>query len=407
MTIQTTKWKQRFFTIWAGQAISLITSGILQMAIVFYLTDKTGSAMVLSLATLVGFLPQAVFGPAIGVLVDRWSRKTVMIGADLIIASAGGVLALIALYVELPVWMIMVILFIRSLGTAFHSPALSASTPLMVPSEQLVKCAGYTQAIQSVGYIISPAAAAFLYSIWSLNGIIAVDVAGAIIACIAVAIVHIPDPESNGSAAKGNFTEEMKGGYNVIRENKGLFALLWIGALYMFVYMPISALYPLMSMQYFGGTPMHASIAEIAFAAGMLGGGMILGAWGGFKKRTLTICASILLMGTNLAVSGLLPGDAFPVFTVCCAGMGISAPFYGVQTALFQEKIKPEYLGRVFSLSVSVMSLAMPLGLLFSGMVAEQIGVNNWFFISGAAIIAIALLMFSVPSIRALDDREE
>ena len=75
-------WKLKFYTIWAGQAVSLITSAILQMAIIFYLTEKTGSAMVLSMASLVGFLPYAVFGPAIGVLVDRHDRKKIMIGAD-------------------------------------------------------------------------------------------------------------------------------------------------------------------------------------------------------------------------------------------------------------------------------------------------------------------------------------
>ena len=53
-------WKQDFYTIWAGQAVSLITSGVLQMAIIWHLTNTTGSAMVLSMATLVGFLPQAV-----------------------------------------------------------------------------------------------------------------------------------------------------------------------------------------------------------------------------------------------------------------------------------------------------------------------------------------------------------
>jgi TPP-dependent pyruvate/acetoin dehydrogenase alpha subunit len=93
-------WKLKFYTIWAGQAVSLITSAILQMAIIFYLTEKTGSAMVLSMASLVGFLPYAVFGPAIGVLVDRHDRKKIMIGADLIIAAAGAVLAIVALYMD-------------------------------------------------------------------------------------------------------------------------------------------------------------------------------------------------------------------------------------------------------------------------------------------------------------------
>ena len=185
-------WKQDFYTIWAGQAVSLITSGVLQMAIIWHLTNTTGSAMVLSMATLVGFLPQAVLGSAIGVLVDRWNRKMVMIGADVIIACAGLVLTVISLSAELPVWIVMLILFIRSVGTAFHSPALSAVTPLLVPEEQLVKCAGYTQSIQSASFILSPAIAAFLYAKWGLNSAVALDVFGAIIACITVAMVHIP-----------------------------------------------------------------------------------------------------------------------------------------------------------------------------------------------------------------------
>ena len=98
--------------------------------------------MVLSMASLVGFLPYAILGPAIGVLVDRHDRKKIMIGADLIIAAAGAVLAIVAFCMELPVWMIMIVLFIRSIGTAFHTPALNAVTPLLVPEEQLTKCAG-------------------------------------------------------------------------------------------------------------------------------------------------------------------------------------------------------------------------------------------------------------------------
>lgn len=73
-------WKRSFFTIWAGQAVALITSSVLQMAIIWYLTDTTGSAMVLSMATMVGFLPQAILGTMIGVLVDHWNRK--LVGAE-------------------------------------------------------------------------------------------------------------------------------------------------------------------------------------------------------------------------------------------------------------------------------------------------------------------------------------
>ena len=406
MTKETLKWKRDFFTIWTGQAISLFTSAILQMAIIFYLTEKTGSAMVLSIASLVGFLPYAVFGPMIGVLVDRYDRKRIMIAAHLIIAAAGVAMAIIALYMELPVWMVMIVLFIRSIGTAFHSPALSAVTPLLVPEEQLTRCAGYSQSLQSISFILSPAAAAFLYSVWELNAIIVIDVLGAVIACITVALVRVPKLSLEEQSLEQNFIKEMKEGFVVLKGNKGLFALLLIGTLYMFVYMPINALYPLISMEYFEGTPMHVSVTEIAYASGMLAGGLLLGLFGSFKKRIILITASIFMMGASLTISGLLPTSGFVIFVVCCAVMGLSVPFYsGVQTALFQEKIKPEYLGRVFSLTGSIMSLAMPVGLILSGIFADRIGVNNWFLISGILIVGIAIVCPLIPVVKSLDDK--
>ena len=397
-------WKLKFYTIWAGQAVSLITSAILQMAIIFYLTEKTGSAMVLSMASLVGFLPYAVFGPAIGVLVDRHDRKKIMIGADLIIAAAGAVFAIVALYMELPVWIVMIVLFIRSIGTAFHTPALNAVTPLLVPEVQLTKCAGYSQSLQSISYIVSPAVAALLYSVWDLNAIIAIDVLGAVIASITVAIVRIPKLGDQVQSLEPNFIREMKEGIVVMRQNKGLFALLLLGTLYTFVYMPINALYPLISMEYFNGTPMHISITEIAFASGMLAGGLILGRLGSYEKRVPLITGSFFMMGASLAIAGLLPPSGFSIFVVSCAIMGLSVPFYsGVQTALFQQKIKPEYLGRVFSFTGSIMSLAMPLGLILSGFFADRIGINHWFLISGILIIGIAIVCPMMTEVRKLD----
>lgn len=403
MTTETKFWKKKYFTMLAGQSISLITSGILQMSIIFYLTAKTNSAMVLSIATLMGFLPQAVIGPFAGTFVDRHSRKGVMIGADLMIAATGGFLAVVSVFMELPIWLIMLVLFVRSIGNAFHSPASSAVTPLMVPQDQLTKCAGYNQTMQAAVSLISPAAAAFLYSVWSLSTIILLDIIGAVLACGVVAVLSIPNPPICPGESQNSFFRDMKEGYFELKKNKGLFALLWIGTAYMFFFMPISALYPLMSMGYFRGTPTHASIAEIAFAGGMLAGGILLSVWGGFKNRIFSIGLSVLVMGVSIAISGLLPTNAFFIFVICCTVMGLTSPFYGVQNALFQEQLPPEYLGRVFSLLGSVMSFAMPLGLLCSGIFAELIGVEKWFLLCGIGIIAVAVLVFVLPVLRNVD----
>lgn len=395
-------WKRTFFTIQSGQAISLITSSALQMALIFYLTEKTNSSMTLALATLVGFLPQGVLGLFIGGWIDRHSRKRIMIGADLFIAAVSALLAVISAFLDPPVWVVLVILFLRSIGSAFHTPSINAVTPLIVPTDKLAKCTGYIQSLQSVSSIVSPALGALLYAQCTLTEIIALDVVGAFIASIAVMLVKIPNidvaniPQSEGVLAGA------KEAYRILAQQKGLLTLLWMGALYMFAYMPINALFPLISMNHFGGTTWHVAMSESVFAAGMLLGGIVLGVWGGFQRKTTTVLLSIAVMGIALLIAGILPASGFIAFVVCCAIMGFSAPFYGVQTAIYQEMVSPEYLGRVFSLSLSTMSLAMPLGLIAAGCFADMTGVETWFAISGIFIAGIAVVGAVLPSIKEL-----
>lgn len=395
-------WKRTFFTIQSGQAISLITSSALQMALIFYLTEKTNSSMTLALATLVGFLPQGVLGLFIGGWIDRHSRKRIMIGADLFIAAVSALLAVISAFLDPPVWVVLAILFLRSIGSAFHTPSINAVTPLIVPTDKLAKCTGYIQSLQSVSSIVSPALGALLYAQCTLTEIIALDVVGAVIASIAVMLVKIPNidvaniPQSEGVLAGA------KEAYRILAQQKGLLTLLWMGALYMFAYMPINALFPLISMNHFGGTTWHVAMSESVFAAGMLLGGIVLGVWGGFQRKTTTVLLSIAVMGIALLIAGVLPASGFIAFVVCCAIMGFSAPFYGVQTAIYKEMVRPEYLGRVFSLSLSTMSLAMPLGLIAAGCFADMTGVETWFAISGIFIAGIAVVGAVLPSIKEL-----
>lgn len=404
-----TNWKRSFLAIWAGQAVSLLTSAILQMALIWHLTATTKSALVLSAASFAGFLPAALLGGVAGALVDRWNRKLVMVGADLFIALVSLILAVYAMFAQLPVWLVLVVLFVRSIGTAFHTPAISAVTPLIVPEDKLTKCSGATQSLQTAGYIAGAAIAGVLYTVWSLSGMVFLDVAGAVIASVTVAFIRIPSlPKTEHPAGRSTVLSEMKAGYRVLRKSRGLFSMLWIGVAFMVLFSPINALFPLMSMEYFGGTTVQASIAEITFSAGMFVGGMLLGVWGGFKNRAVSMICALLLMGAAIALSGLLPTDGFPAFAFCSLLMGFSAPFYnGPQTALMQEKIAPDYLGRVFGLYGSIVSLAMPLGLVLSGIFADGVGVHRWFLISGVGCILLALLATALPSIRGVEREQQ
>lgn len=399
-------WKRNFYIMWGGQAVSVLTSSILQMALIWHLTAETKSALVLSLASMAGFLPSAVLGLAAGTLADRIERKTAVIAADLFIAAVSLALVFAALSGSLPVWLVLAVLAVRSVGTAFHTPAISAVTPLIVPAEELTKCAGFTQSLQTLGYLAGTAAAGLLYPVCSISQMVALDVAGALSASFMVLCTSIPKLEKKGgSQNKSDLLGEMKAGYEILRMQKGLSALLWTAAVFMILYSPINALFPLMSLDYFGGTTFHASMAEIAFSAGMLAGGVVIGAGGGFKNRGRGIVFSVALMGSAILISGILPHGGFWGFALCCLAMGLSTPFYNAPvTALMQERIAPEYLGRVFGLYGSIASLAMPAGLMLSGAFADRIGTNRWFAVTGVFCIGLAVLMYMIPAIRKIDE---
>ena len=213
-----TNWKKNFFTIWTGQAISQFSSSVLQFAIVWYLTDHTGSAMVLTAAMMMGFLPQGVLGPFIGVFIDRYNRKRIMIISDLLISAASFVMVIAGWMGRLSTELILVVLLARSVGSAFHNPCLQAVTPQIVPEGQLTRCAGYSQALESVSQILSPVVAAVLYSSWSLSGIISLDVIGALIAVITLGITQIPELPQEGRDRKVQVLREAKEGFQILQQ---------------------------------------------------------------------------------------------------------------------------------------------------------------------------------------------
>lgn len=397
-------WKRNFFTIWTGQAFSQFSSSVLQFAIVWYLTDTTGSALVLSAAMFMGFLPRGVLGPFIGVFIDRYPRKRIMILSDLCISLASLVLVAAGFMDCLSTELILAVLFARSVGTAFHQPCLEAVTPQIVPENQLTRCAGYSQSLQSVSEIISPAAAALLYQRWNLGSIIFLDVLGALLAVGTLCLTLIPPTPCSLEKKELHFFREAAEGFRILKGNKGILGLVLIGALYTLALMPTSALFPLMSMSYFGGTSTQASIVEVSFSVGLLIGSLILSAWGGTKNKVLSIIGSYLLMSASLIGTGLLPPEGFWMFAVFACFMGISNPFYwGMYTPLLQSSFENQYLGRVISLSGSIRLISAPIGLSVSGVLAELFGVDKWFLIAGAILLLATALCICIPSIRNCD----
>lgn len=389
------EWKKTFTKIMIGQSISLITSSIVQCAIIWYITYETNSAFWLSLSTLIGFLPQGILGLFIGSFIDRNNRKRIMIYSDSFIAFVSLIMVIYGFFNNLPIWLIFICLGLRSVGAAFHSPSLQASIPLIVPEESMLQYSGYSQSLQSLSLIISPAIAALLYGKMNLSYIILLDVIGTIIAVFTLLISNIPNPRIE-SQQKENFLNETKQGLKLIVNNKLVRYIFIIITIYTLLYMPISSLFPLMTVSYFEKTTFHAGVVETVFAIGMLIGGFILANTKLFRNKRKNMIISILIMGIAIFISGIVTKNMYWIFVILSFIMGFSGPItQGTITTVFAEQIDPNYLGRLYSNYMSLTVLIMPIGLLISGGLADVVRINNWFLITGMLIMTISFHMIT------------
>jgi DHA3 family macrolide efflux protein-like MFS transporter len=400
-------WKKVFAIIFTGQLFSTMSSYVVAYAVIFWLSVETRSAEVLAYATIASLLPQMVLGLFTGVFIDRWNRKRTMILADLFVALCTLVLASLFWLTEPKIFYVYLLLMMRSAGMAFHVPAMQASVPLLAPQDKLMRIAGINNMIQSVSTIASPALAALLISLFQLQWILLIDVAGALIAVVTLLMVHIPDPERQ-ETAKPHLGRELMEGLREIYSKPGLLWLFILALSAMFFIMPVAALFPLMTLDHFSGTTYMMSIVEIAWGIGMLIGGAIIGHRRLNSYKVVLINMTYLVLGLTFIFSGLLPPSGFAIFAAITAIGGISMTLYsGSFTVVMQTMVDPTALGRVFSLYSSVTLLPSMVGLLATGYIADTIGIGNAFIISGSGIAFLGVAAFLlIPPIRKMVSEE-
>jgi DHA3 family macrolide efflux protein-like MFS transporter len=403
--VENIRWKKNFYLFLTGQFLSGITSMVVQYSIIWYLTKTTGSATVLSLATLLGMLPMVILSPFTGPLIDRWNKKVLLIVTDIIVALFAIILSIAGtVSAEFPLWLVFVSLFVRSVAQTFQMPTIQSILPTMVPEEELTKVNGQFGMVQSANFIIAPALGAVLYAMVSMNFLILLDVLGAIFGVGLLFFVTIPKIMSEGETI--HLLADTKFGFKKLYENKGLWYITIVGAIFMLLFMPAASLYPLMTMNYFNGTVGQAGLVETIYSVGMLAGGAVIGIFGKWKNRMILIFAAYGVIGVTIGVSGLLPGtnSGFIYFVLLNLIAGIATPYFNtLLMAMIQQSYEPSVLGRVLGVLNSLMSITGPVGLIFAGPLADKIGVEKMFVIAGVGALLCGVINFMIPVARNYD----
>lgn len=401
-----------FYTLWVGQAFSLLGSQLVQFALIWWLTQQTGSATVLALASMVGLVPQVALGPFVGPLVDRWNRKRTMILADAVVALATLALAILFWLGIVEIWHVYVILFIRALGGTFHNPAMTASTSLIVPPEHLTRIQGINQMLNGGLNIISAPLGALLLQLLPIQGVLLIDLVTAFLAIMTVLIVNVPQPQHDAAAghdsAASQYWADLRAGFRYVLGWRGLLILMGMATLINLVLSPSMSFIPLLVTEHFQGTAWHLGAMEAALGIGVLVGGVLLSAWGGFRSQIHTSLMGLVGLGLSVLLAGLVPNTLFALAVGAMGVLGIMiAITNGPLMAVMQANVAPEMQGRVFTLLSSAAMAMMPLGLAIAGPLADVVGVRTWFVVGGVATLLLGIGGFFIPALVNLERERE
>ncbi len=385
-------YKKRAALFLTSQGITLFGSSLTQFAMIWYVTMQTSSGVWVSAMTVAAYLPQFLISFFSGVWADRYPRKKMIILSDALIAVA--TLLLAVLFPRIPdgtpiLLSLVAISVIRSVGTGIQTPAVNAAVPQLVPEDKLMKFNGFNSAIQSLVQFAAPMAAGAVLSFGTLRAAMAIDIATAAVGIGILLAVAIPFEKREDIPSA---LSEMKVGIKYAVKECFIGQLLLVFGLFIFLCVPAGFMATLFVKRCYGDAYWYMTLVEVVGFIGMTAGGLIIGAWGGFKNRMKTLVAGIMAFGALAVGMGAI--DNFIVYLVLMAFYGVALTMVQTSaTTLFQEQSSPEMQGRVFGLFGAMYSGFLPLGMVVFGPLADVVSMRILMIISGILLLVMSMII--------------
>jgi MFS family permease len=363
-----------FTVVWLGQIVSVLASNMSHFGLTIWVFQKTDSATILGVMNFFFLVPFLALSPFAGVMVDRYNRKLMMMVSDL-----GAVLATFAILILqalglLETWHLYVTSALYGLSGTFQWPAYSAAISTMVPKEQLGRANGMMSLLDSGPSILAPILAGALLPLIGLTGILVVDVVTFFIAIGALLVVHVPQPERTaaGEEGRGGMLKEAAYGFRYIFARPSLIGLLLLFLL-INVFLNANSVFPPMVLLRTGNDSVALGSVQSAGAIGATIGGVIMSAWGGFKRRIHGVLIGCTLVGLfGFVLIGM--GRGLPVWIPANLVRWMILPLATASSqAIWQAKVAPDVQGRVFATRRLIAWFSDPLVPLAAGALADYV----------------------------------
>ena len=394
-------WRRNTALFVAGQTLSLFGTLLVQYAILWHITLKTQSGTMMTVFTIAGFLPMFFISPFAGVWADRFNRKNIINIADGSIAFVCLIVAVFLFFGSDPIGILLICTVVRSFGQGAQMPAVSALIPQIVPQENLTKVNGILSSIQAGTTLAAPMASGALMTFAPLEILFLVDVVTAGVAItVLFFFVKVPALEKPDEGKKGiEYFNDLKEGFIYIKDHGYILRLVLLTSVFMICVSPSALLTPLQVIRDFGSEVWRLTAIEITFSVGMMAGGIIIGAWGGFKNRVYTMAFAVALYGLGVIGLGLV--NNFFVYIGIFGVIGIAMPLFNTPiVVLFQSTVDSAFMGRVFSVFGMASSVLMPLSMLVFGPLSDTVAIDVLLIGTGIVITLLCIPFVASKTLR-------
>ena len=359
-----------FVVMWVVQGLSLVGSVLVEFSLGVYVFQRTGSATQFALIEVCIVVPMIVFMPFAGAFADRYSRRLLMIVANLGGATTIAVVAGLLAAGALQVWMVYPVTLLVSMCNVLLIPAYGASTPALVPKRWLSRANGFTTFVQNVATVAAPPLAAVLLAAIHLEGVVLIDLATFLVAAAVLVPLTIPQPRAEGEPATPNLLREATDGLSYIVPRRGLLSLLLFFTVVNVTAGFVQALFTPMALTF--ATVSQLSVTVAVMSSGLIVGAVLMMVWGGPKRRVNGVLAAGLVLGLAVVVIGARP--SLPAMAVGGMALTIAATVANVCNAtLWYSRVPQALLGRVLGSMQTIAFLAIPVTVLVVGPLADHV----------------------------------
>lgn len=362
----------RFLTIWTGQLVSLIGSGLTSFALSVWVYQQTGSATQLAFVNLFFYVGIVVMSPLAGSLVDRWNKRWAMIVSDSGAALSTLFIVILLIGGWLQTWHIYLSVAINAAFQALQWPAYTTAIALLVPKEQLGRANGMVQLGRGISQTAAPVIAGALVPIIQLQGVILIDFITFLVGVLTLLMITIPSitetavsqPESP-DAPEANKPSQ---GWRYIQQRPGLIGLLTFMSLVGLIYGMAQILFMPLVLEFSSETTL-GTIMSIG-SIGMFMGGALMSILGGPRQRIYGVLGPGILLGIALMLIGLRPNTVLVTGGMFIALMTVPI-ISGSDEAIWQSKVSLTVQGRVFAAKNAITTAVLPIAALIAGPMAE------------------------------------